>query len=961
MRYSLLGFLWLWMTGLAYGQQGTLAGKVTDKKTSEGVIGATVLVTGTTLAAPVNVDGSYALPLDAGTYNITMTYVGYKPLTFPAIIVKSGETTTLNGLMEESATSLTEVTVTGVKQTGTEVAMIQDLKKSEVVVSGMSNDQIVKTLDRDASEVVKRIPGVTIQNNNFIVIRGLAERYNTVLLNDALTPSAEVDTRSFSFDILPSSVIDRVLIFKSGAPELPGEFGGGVVKVYTKNSVLENTTSFTISGWNRSTNTFKGGFLQSDHSSTDFLGFDNGQRVLPGSLSGLVPAVKATSEQLNPIRNDLRNEFLPRSITSRPDLRMSLGINRKFEIGKVYVSNVTSISYSNTQEQYDSQRQRYNYDYAKESVKPADQRAEPVLNTDYVDTRSLSAVRLGVIHNYQVRLNDRNRIEFRNFFNQYGTDEVVNRKGKTLDGDPTEVNHYALHYQSRSIYSGQLGGNHEVGPARRTFLTWATGYNYVNRDEPDYRLNKQFRELVPGKPGDANPAPFLVSINTGGVANSDARFFSTLKENTYMASGQVERRFNGRDTLGVNQIKLRLGFYAEEKKRDYDSRYFNYVAGPKTDPSIREQPLSTIFSPANLDAAKGLTLQEGTNLDDRYSGTNRLIAGYLGTVLPFSDKFNLSGGVRVEYNRKKLASGRTTEEPYSEERTFVLPSLNATYNFNDRSLLRAGGSISLNRPEFREVARYPYYDVNNDFFIEGNEKLVTARIYNADLRYEFYPTRSELISVGVFYKYFTNAIEQVTSSKTSQELYLTYQNAKQAYDVGAELEVRKSLVGLTENAFLQRLSLVSNVSLIYSRVQLDLNDPRNVDPITGKSFALPNRALQGQSPYVVNLGLFYQDTEAKWQVSAQYNVIGPRITFVGDSFQNPSIIELPRHVVDLAVTKGIGSHVDIRAGVQNLLNQEVRQYYDFDRNGAITGTEDGKSFARYKRGVYSTLGVTYHF
>ncbi len=952
MRYLLLGFLLLWMNALAFGQQGTLVGKVTDKKTSEGVIGATVLVTGTTQAAPVNVDGSYSLPLDAGTYNITMTYVGYKPLTFPGIVIKSGEATTLNGSMEESATSLGDVVVTGVKQTGTEVALIQDLKKSEVVVSGMSSDQIVKTLDRDASEVVKRIPGVTVQNNNFIVIRGLAERYNTVLLNDALTPSAEVDTRSFSFDILPSSVIDRVLIFKSGAPELPGEFGGGVVKVYTKNSVLENSTSFTISGWNRSTNTFKDGYLSSDHSSTDFLGFDNGQRKLPGSLAGLTPSADPGAEQLTSIRNDLRNEFLPRSITSRPDLRMSLGLNRKFEIGSVYLSNVTSISYSNTQEQYDSHRQRYAYDYAQENSKPADQRAEPVLNQDYVDTRSLSAVRLGVIHNYQVRLNDRNRLEFRNFFNQYGTDEVVNRRLVNYP-EQQERNDYILHYQSRSIYSGQLGGSHEVGPARRTFVTWATGYNYVYRDEPDYRLNQQLRDLVPGKEGAANPAPYQVVINKG-VINADSRFFSKLKENTYMASGQIERRYNQRDTLSVNQIKLRLGFYAEEKKRDYDSRFFNYVPGRSFDQGIRDQPLSTIFSAGNLDPVKGLTLSESTNIDDRYTGTNRLVAGYLSTVLPFSDKFNLSGGVRVEYNRKSLESPSTVNNPYLEEKVFFLPSFNAAYNFNDRSLIRAGGSISVNRPEFREIAQYTYYDVNNNFFITGNQNLVTARIYNADLRYEFYPTRSELISVGVFYKYFTNAIEQLTSTRSGADLYLTYQNAKQAYDIGTELEVRKSLVGLTESKFLERFSLVANASLIYSRVKLE-------DLAQNKDFALPPRPLQGQSPYVLNLGLFYQDTDNKWQVSAQYNVIGQRITFVGDLFQNPSIIEMPRHVVDLALTKGVGSHFDIRAGVQNLLNQEVQQYYDFDRNGRINGNENGKSFARYKRGVYSTLGVTYHF
>ena len=948
MRLFVLGILLLW-NGIAWAQPGTLAGKVTDKKTSEGVIGATVLVTGTTQAAPVNVDGSYALPLAAGTYNITMTYVGYKPLTFPGIVIKSGETTTLDGRMEESATSLTEVTVTGVKQTGTEVALLQDLRKSEVVVSGMSNDQIVKTLDRDAAEVVKRIPGVTIQNNNFIVIRGLAERYNTVLLNDALTPSAEVDTRSFSFDILPSSVIDRVLIFKSGAPELPGEFGGGVVKVFTRNAVLENATSFSISGWSRSTNTFQNDFLQSDHSSTDFLGFDDGQRKLPGTLGALSQQNRvSTPDQLQQLRGDLRNEFVARRVMSRPDLRFSLGINRKFEIGKVYVSNVTSISYSNTQEQNVSQRQRFNYyDPQKPNVLPGKA-------FDYQDTRSLSAVRLGVIHNYQVRLNDRNRLEFRNFFNQYGTDEVVRRQGvNTENSDPIERNDYALHYQSRSIYSGQLGGTHAVGAANRTAVTWAAGYNYVNRDEPDYRQNQQTRDFVPSQPGEKNAAPFDVTINN--IPTTSSRFYATLKENTYMASGQVEQRYRGRDTLSTSQYKVRLGFYAEEKERKYDSRYFNYSRAPRFDGSIATQPLETIFSAGNLNSTTGLVLREGTLADDRYTGKNRLLAGYVGVVAPISERFNLSGGVRVEYNRKALQSGDKQRVPYEEIRTFVLPSLNATFNFNDRSLLRAGVSQSVNRPEFREVANYTYYDFSTNFFITGNDSLRTARIYNADLRYEFYPTRSEMLSIGVFGKRFLDPVEQVTRSVGGSDVYLGFQNADRAYDVGVEVEARKSLIDLASSPFLQRISFVLNASLIRSRVQLDTLLPAN------RKFALTDRALQGQSPYVVNLGMFYQDDERHWQVSAQYNVIGPRIAFVGDRDKNFSVIEMPRHVVDLAVTKGFGTHFEVRAGIQNLLDQEVRQYYDFDRNGTINGIEDGATFSRFKRGTYSTLGATFRF
>lgn len=947
MAHTLLIVMFLLASAVAFGQKGAVVGKVTDKKTGEGAIGATVLVTGTVQAAPVQPDGGYRLELDPGTYNLTITYIGYKTQTFTGIAVRAGQDTPLSATLEPSATSLNEVTVTGVKQTGTEVALIQDLKKSEVVVSGVSSDQIVKTLDRDASEVMKRIPGVTIQNNNFVVIRGLAERYNTVLLNGALTPSSEIDTRAFSFDILPSSVIDRVLIYKSGSPELPGEFAGGIVQIFTKNSVLENSTTLSVSGWSRSTNTFQSGYLSTDHSPTDFIGFDSGQRKLPDALAVLNQDNRiSTPDQLQQLKGALRNEFLPHLATSRPDLRFSLGVNRKFEVGHVYISNVTSLSYANTQEQYNAQRERYSVYNAN---KPEQ---EPGNLFSYTDTRSLSAVRLGVIHNYQVRLNNDSRIEFRNFFNQYGTDEVVNRRGFNFD-EQLEHNDYSLHYQARTIYSGQLSGTHNVGPTKRTTLNWSGSYNYVNRDEPDYRQNQQTRTYDPSKPGNLNPAPYQVSVNN--VPNTSARYYSKLRENTYQASGQLERRFSGRDTLSVNQYKVRLGGYYEEKERNYDSRYFNYARSRGFNNDLANLPLTTIFSPENLNATSGFVLREGTLFQDRYTGKNRLVAGYLSGVAPISDQLNLTGGVRVEYNRKQLLPGDgSSPDNYEEIRTFLLPSLNATYNFTDRSLLRAGLSKSVNRPEFREVANYTYYDFSNNFFILGSNTLRTGSIYNADLRYEFYPTRSELLSIGVFGKRFTDAIEQTTRSG-GNGLTLTYQNATRAYDIGVEVEARKSLIDVSQSPFIQRLSFVVNASLIRSRVQLDTLELNN------KGFALTDRALQGQSPYVANVGVFYQDPDARWQVSAQYNVIGPRIVFVGDRQQNPSVIELPRHLVDLSVTKGIGPKLEARVGIQNLLNQEVRQYYDFDRNGKINGFEYGAAFARYKRGTYSTLGLTYHF
>lgn len=939
----------LTISTLAVAQQGSIVGKVLDKKTGEAVIGATVVVTGTTTAAPVDVEGNFELRLKPGTYGITIQNIGYKPTSFPGIVVKEGQKTPLNATLEENVQTLKDVTITGQRQTGTEVALIQDLRKSEVVVSGMSNDQIVKTLDRDAAEVVKRIPGVTVQSNNFIVIRGLAERYNTVLLNDALTPSAEVDTRSFSFDILPSSVIDRLLIFKSGSPELPGEMGGGVVKVYTKNSVLDNATSVSLSGWVRNGTTFNNGYMVSNRSSTDWLGFDSGTRQAPNLIPDdrkVIPG-EASPAQVMGVAQGLRStSWLPKLVQAMPDLRASIGLNRKFEIGSAYLSNVTSVSYSNTREQYHVKRERY-----ERQIDPNTN--QPLSQYQYDDERSVTGVRIGAIHNYQLRLNNRNRLELRNFFNQYATDEVVHRTGFSRAEEQFRDD-YALHYQSRTIYAGQLQGSHDMGRTDNHTVTWAAGYNYVYRDEPDYSRYSNRRQVLDGLPDQ----PFRVNVALNGNRAETTRFFSALNENTFMGSGQWETRLMGRDTTSANRYKLRGGFYAERKARTLENRYFSYVRGSRfyadrdRADRLENLPIDQIFAPENLDPVNGFTLEEGTTPEDYYQAENTLLAGYVGAVVPLTDKLNLTGGVRVENNRRQL-TGKAGQRLYKENRTIPMPSLNAAYNFSDRSLLRLGGSVTVNRPEFRELAEYSYFDYNLNSVTTGNDSLRTATIYNADLRYEFYPSKSEMISVGVFYKQFRNAIEQTTQNVTGTQLFTTFQNADQAYDLGAELEVRKSFAQMTASPFLQRFSAILNASVIYSRVNLKHS-------AENEGFAIFNRPLQGQSPYVVNAGLFYQDDDHKWQVSAQYNVIGQRFTFVGDQTTNYSVIELPRNIIDLAVTKGVGQHLQIKAGIQDLLNQPTRQYYDFNYNNKIDASEKG-SFGEYRRGTYSTLGLIYNF
>ncbi len=916
----------------AFSQQGTLAGKVTDKKTGEAIIGAVVFIKGSSKGTATDLDGAYKLPLDAGVYSISVSSLSYKPTDYSNIEIEAGKTTTLDVQIEDNSTALSTVTIVGTRQTNTEMALVEDLKKSEIVVSGVSGEQIAKSLDRDAAAVVRRIPGVTVMNDRYIMIRGLSERYNTVMLNNALTPSTETDSRAFSFDVLPTSVLDRILVFKSGSPELPGEFGGGVIKVYTKNFADENTTTLGISGGYRAGTTF-GSFKGYKGGNTDFLGFDDGTRALPGSFPANLSTV--SGEALTDAARQLKNNWGVKSITATPDLRLSLGLNRRFDLGSADISNISAISYSNTRQYNEVSRFRYYKWYEGQS-------AAQRLEYSYQDKEYSQSARLGIISNWAVRLNNSNKLEFRNLFNQLGQSQVIERSGYQQAND-VDVQNVAQRYESRSIYSGQLQGTHDRNNDKTTY-TWTAGYNYTNRNEPDYRRIRSQRAA-----GTNNAFEWVIPY---AASTFDAgRFYSKLKENAYIANAQVEHRFTKGDTLVENAPKIRAGVYAERKDRTFDARWMAYtVADPSQfNNSLLTLPLSELFTENNINSTTGFSLKEGTNPTDRYDASNTLLAGYVGGSMPVQEKLNLAGGIRVEYNRQQLNTTRFGGVPVKVDNpiTSLLPSLNATYNFNQRSLLRGGYSVSVNRPEFRELAPFAYYDFQMNAEIQGNEDVTTATIHNADLRYEFYPNPTELISFGAFYKYFRNPIETYILPSSSNSIFET-NNAVSAQSYGIETEIRKSFLNLSNHKFIQNTSLVLNASVIDSKI--DLGDKAENQA--------KKRAMYGQSPFIVNAGLYYQDDERKMQVNLLYNVIGKRIFAVGDN-DAPSVYEMPRHVLDLAITKNIGRHLELKAGIQDVLNQKVRLIQDSNNDAKITAIDD--DFTTFRRGSYSTLGINYKF
>ncbi|HRG79008.1 MAG TPA: TonB-dependent receptor [Cyclobacteriaceae bacterium] len=925
---------------LAGAQNGTIGGKVTDAKTQEAIIGANVVIEGTTVGAATDIDGNFLIAnVKPGIYSLVITFVTYKTHTIKDVTVESGKKTTVEATLAEDVAELEEIIVTAKKEIATDLNLLNSIRESKLVVSGISSEQITKLPDRDVAQIAQRVPGVTIVDNRFVVVRGVPERYNQVMINGAIAPSTEIDRRSFSFDMVPAGAIDQMLIYKSGTAELPGDFAGGVIQLVTKQPTYEPFTSFGLNFGYRTNTTFQD-HLSSNGSETDALGFDNGFRALPDNFpatNALVASAKNSSVRERAGKS-LTNNFDYNTRQAPVDMGFNFALSRNFKVGRVKFNNLTSLAYSNSYQYYQSEFLRYNEFTATTATK----------RFEYKDNFYANDVRVNLMHNWMIDLNDRNKIDFKNLFVQLGEHETTLRIGDDKIQNPNfDRTNYAYHYLSRSIYSGQLDGTHELGDGSMK-LNWVLGLNYINRNEPDYRRFRTYRD----KAFEGTEEPYTMQLPASANVFETGRFWSELKDIGYSNGLNFEKKFQGGD--GKKVPLLKAGYYAEYKTRDFNARYINYQY-PNTadfDQAIGQElsrlPLDQIFAPENIKRSDGFVIEEGTQPQDSYEGTNLLGAGYISGSMPFG-KLDVSAGFRGEYNIQTI-SARTNAGPVDIENPIfaALPSLNAGYNLTDRSLVRAAYSRTVNRPEFRELAPFLYYQFEYEAAIVGSPNLKTAFIDNIDLRWEMYPNPGELISIGGFYKKFTDPIETYLSI-TTENPQLFYGNAPEATSWGIEFEFRKSLASLGVSKLLRNTSINLNTAYIQS----------NVDVGTAATNQIQNRPLQGQSPYIVNLGLYYNDTETGFSVNAAYNVFGPRIFSVGDKLF-PSWWEMPRQSVDFQIAKVWNKRFETKLNIQNLLNATYRLYQDNNNDNEIKVDQEAL-IQRYQIGTQFSVGLAWKF
>ncbi len=330
-----------------------MQGIIKDKKTQETIVGANVYIQGTTTGSASNLEGNFEIKnLPSGNYTIIVSFISYKTQKIENVKVSANKSTTLNIDLEE-VTTIQGVVVQAKRKTDTDVSMINAIKASNLVVSGMSSQQISQSQDKDASEVVRRIPGVTIIDDRFIVVRGLIERYNSVQLNNSSTPSSESDIKAFSFDLIPSSAIDRILVYKTPAPELPAEFSGANIAIFTKNIPEKNGFQISYSSSFRNNTTFEPSYKYQG-STTDKFGYDDGLRAIPS----IIPSAEEFSKIINnpTLENKQKRAEFGRAFSKtwsaseyKAPIDQSFGLNYtgSFIINKIKIGNITSLSYSN--------------------------------------------------------------------------------------------------------------------------------------------------------------------------------------------------------------------------------------------------------------------------------------------------------------------------------------------------------------------------------------------------------------------------------------------------------------------------------------------------------------------------------------------------------------------------------------------------------------------------------------
>ncbi|MCC7055590.1 MAG: TonB-dependent receptor [Gemmatimonadaceae bacterium] len=863
--------------------RGRITGRVLDPQ-GNGMSDVGIQLVGTTTGVLSGVDGRFTISgVPAGTATLLARRIGFASKTVTGIVVRAGQATEQNIAMAPAAMQLAATTVTATQERGSVSAALDRQRNATAMINSVTSEQIAKSPDSDAAAAVGRVSGVNVQDGKYVFVRGLGDRYTTASLNGARLPSPEPERKVVPLDLFPAGLIQSVTTSKTFTPDQPGDFAGAAVNIQTKEFPARRTVVVSTSTGYNAAITGKS-TISAGTAGRDYVAFGSTRRALPGIVSSYGTFDPQPGQgELNSLIGTFRNRWSALPATGAPNGSMGMSVGGSDPVFGQRIGYLVSANYNVTQNV--KERQVRAYALARNGVEEVDR---------FTGTTAGTGVLWGGLANFSTFLGRNTKVSLNNTYNRTSDNDARVESG-TSENLGQQLNITRLQLVERMIRSSQLAVEHSLFDGRHQ-LDWSATASGVTRDEPDRS------EIVYTVSGSAAPEWFAIG-NEGAV-----RTFGALDERNY--EGQVNYRMNFLDPS--NELRVKFGGLVRATDRTATNNVYS-MQGFGLDNAQRQLSPEEIFdgrfTQPGSSAMRLVPLAQGGS----YTAKDRLGAAYVMLSWQLRPRVSLVTGARYEHSEVEVVASPTIGPAVVTSPSFsdILPSLAVTLRASDNQNVRLSVSQTLARPEYRELAPLQFRDVLGGDNYLGNKDLVRSLIRNADIRWEWFPTRTEVFSVSLFGKQFENPIERIYLG-TSGTRIVSYQNAKRANNVGVELEARTGL-GKVATA-LENVSVFTNATLMRSQIVLR----QGLASVTSS-----DRAMVGQAPYMVNTGITWNTTSGSTSATLLYNTVGARIIDAGER-PLPDVKELPRNVLDFSLRFPVAGGVNGRFDAKNLLDAPYR-------------------------------------
>ncbi len=943
--------------------KGNIVGVVVDEETGEPLIGANIYLENTYLGAATDVDGAYVIAdIPVGRYNLIVQMLSYAEMKVKDVEVKANQSTRIDLVLKPEALMTETIVVEARAVNNTEAALLKSRQRAVAVSDAISAQEISRAGSDNAANAMIKVTGASVVDGKYVYIRGLGDRYSSTSLNGAQIPSADPERKAVNMDLFPSNLLDNIVTLKTFTPDKPGNFSGGMVDISTKSYPDVFTFKFAASVSHNSLATFNSNYLTYPGGSLDWLGMDDGTRDVPQYVKEhpdfpfLSPETRrdpALANELDQASKSFSPYMAPIQKSAPLDRSLSLAIGNQTKFLGRPIGYLLSLSYKRNYSFYENGKIG-RWSFPEEVITDS----TALIKELYLsDSRGEDLVTWGTIATLASKFHPNHELTGNFYYTQSGYSAARYLQGSWFRQLGSEIPVYetrSLVYIERNLQSYQLQGEHFLEGLGRSKINWQTAYSITSQNEPDMRFFTNIK--------DTTVSPVNYSVLSSGW-EPPSRYFRYLEEDGLNLSLDFSLPFR---QFGGHLGQLKIGGLYSGKDRTFEESLYAYGINPQIRPVYNGDALeffgpkntgiirvdSSAFYPYQFGNYIYLALDRGTGNGD-YTGRENVSAGYAMVEFPVSREFRVITGVRYEITDMYVESADTnlvdTLRIGSLKEKDWLPSVNLVYQIGNNMNIRAAYGRTLARPTLRELAPYESFEFAGDYSFVGNVNLKRVLINNYDLRWEWFLQPGEIVAVSGFYKKLENPMEKSIGGNADFP-QIFYENVEKGIVYGIEFEVRKDLALFS--SYLRNFKSGINLTLAQSKIDLPAGrryfvEKYDPNKLVYKTFSRP---LQGQSPFIFNLHLSYENFKSGTFASLYFNVFGQRLAEVGIG-ANPDVYEHSRRTLDFILRQRLWKSLNFQFEIKNIFNDPVKYSHRLVKSEFVR--------REYNTGMISKIGFNF--